>query len=95
MSRHGKRRTGTAYVTQHAVVSGVIGSLRDTTGHLGTSSAKFFTNSSISPGSGSVPESEQEMTEAASTITHQFVRGFGCEILGVGTCTPDVGVKPP
>ena len=44
MSRHGNRRTGTAYVTQHAVVSEVIGSLRVTMGHLGTSSAKFWFN---------------------------------------------------
>ena len=44
MSRHGKRRTGTAYVTQYAVVSEVIGSLRVVTGHLGTSSVKFWLN---------------------------------------------------
>ena len=48
MSRHGKRRIGTADVTQHAVVSKVIGSLRVITGHLGTSSAKFFLNRFIS-----------------------------------------------
>ena len=42
MSRHGNRRIGTAYVTQHAVVPGVIESLRVVTGHRGTSSAKFF-----------------------------------------------------
>ena len=44
MPRHGKRRIGTACVTQHAVVSEVIGSLRVVTGHLGTSSAKFWLN---------------------------------------------------
>ena len=43
-----KRRTGTACVTQHAVVSKVIGSLRVVTGHLGTSSVKFFLNRFIS-----------------------------------------------
>ena len=48
MSRHDKRRTGTACVTQHAVVSKVIGSLRVVTGHLGTSSVKFFLNRFIS-----------------------------------------------
>ena len=44
MSRHGNRRIDSSYVTEHAVVSEVIGSLRDTTGHLGTSSAKFWLN---------------------------------------------------
>ena len=44
MSRHGNRRIGTAYVTRHAVVSEVIGSLRVVTGRLGTSSAKFWLN---------------------------------------------------
>ena len=47
MSRHGNRRTGTAYVTQHAVVSEVIGSLRVVTGHLGTSSVKFWVNQGL------------------------------------------------
>ena len=44
MSRHGNRRIGTAYVTQDAVVSEVIESLRVVTGHLGTSTTKFFLN---------------------------------------------------
>ena len=44
MSRHGKRRTGTAYVTSNAVNTHVMGSLRVVTGHLGTSSAKFWLN---------------------------------------------------
>ena len=44
MSRHGKRRTGTAYVMQHAVISYVMRSLRVTTGHYGTSPTKFFLN---------------------------------------------------
>ena len=44
MSRHGKRRIDSDYVTQHAVVSEVIGSLRDTTGHRVTSTTKFFLN---------------------------------------------------
>ena len=44
MSRHGKRRTGTARVTRHAVNTHVMGSLRVVTGHLGTSSAKFWPN---------------------------------------------------
>ena len=48
MSRHGKRRTGTAGVTQHAVNTHVIGSLRVVTGHHGTSSEKFFLNRFIS-----------------------------------------------
>ena len=44
MSRHGKRRTGTADVMQHAVISYVMMSLRVTTGHYGTSPTKFFLN---------------------------------------------------
>ena len=44
MSRHGNRRIDSAYVTQHAVVSDVMESLRVVTGHLGTSSAKFWLN---------------------------------------------------
>ena len=48
MSRHGNRRTGTACVTQHTVNIHVMGSLRVVTGHLGTSSAKYFLNRFIS-----------------------------------------------
>ena len=44
MSRHGKRRTGTACVTPNAVHTHVMGSLRVVTGHLGTSSVKFWLN---------------------------------------------------
>ena len=44
MSRHGKRRIDSADVTQNGVKSDVMGSLRVVTGHLGTSSAKFWLN---------------------------------------------------
>ena len=44
MSRHGKRRIDSADVTQNAVNTHVMRSLRVVTGHLGTSSAKFWLN---------------------------------------------------
>ena len=48
MSRHGKRRTGSACVTSNAVNTHVMESLRDTTGHRGTSTTKFLLNRFIS-----------------------------------------------
>ena len=44
MSRYCKRRIDSADVTQNAVNTHVMGSLRVGTGHLGTSTAKFFLN---------------------------------------------------
>ena len=44
MPRHGNRRIDSADVTPNAVNTHVMGSLRVVTGHLGTSSVKFWLN---------------------------------------------------